>query len=86
MIRSEGHGLRELRASVGGLALLKQSLPIGSTRLLIYETMMQRAQKKERLPAEAKAVMEEIKIRLKDCIRETDLQRHDRLDKEFEAL
>ena len=35
---------------------------------------------------QAKAVIDEIKIRLRKCIREAPFQQEDRLDKEFEAL
>ena len=68
------------------LTVYRRCLPAGSTRLQIYEIMLKRAQKKGRLPNEAKDVLDEIKARLRTAIRETDFQREDRLDREFQAL
>ena len=48
--------------------------------------MVTRAQNKKRLPLEAKAVMDEIVVRLRKAIRETAFQREDRLEKEYHIL
>ena len=68
------------------LILMKKTLAPSSSRLRTYQTLMDRARKKARLPAEAAKVLEEIKARLNSMIRETSFQREDRLDKEFERL
>ena len=68
------------------LTVYKKCLPAGSIRLTHFTTMIDRARKKNRLPHEAKAVLEEIKNRLRTVIYETPYQRKERLDKQFAAL
>ena len=68
------------------LMLLAGTFPANSVRLRIYNTQVDRARKKGRLPHDAAAVLEEIKQRLKQAIRETNFQRQERVDKEFEKL
>ena len=68
------------------LTVYERCLPIGSVRLCIYNTRVDRARCNGRLPAEAKDVLEEVKTKVRKALFETDFQREDRLDKEFEAL
>ena len=68
------------------LNIFRRTLASGSTRMLIYDTIYQRASRRNRLPAEAKEVMEEVKERMSNAIKETLFQKQDRMEKEFHAL
>ena len=52
----------------------------------LYNTIIEKAQIEQKLPEKADEVLEELTKRLRLVIRETDFQRKDRLDKEFEKL
>ena len=52
----------------------------------LYNTIVDRARRKEMLPNDAPKILDELKRRLGRLIRETGFQRKDRLDKEFENL
>ena len=64
------------------LTAYRKCLPVGSTRLRLYDTMLKEARKAQRLPGEAKAVFDEIVKRLKSAIRETPYSRKVRLKRE----
>ncbi len=68
------------------LMILRKSLAPGSVRLRYYDTEMKKARKRGRLPADAAAVLEEIRDKLKKCNRQTRMQRQDKADRVFEAL
>ena len=68
------------------LTLYKKCLPVGGIRERAYTTLVGRAQRNGRLPGEASAVLAEMKAKLRALIFETNFQREDRLEKEFEAL
>ena len=68
------------------IVLLRKTLPDNSSRKRTYDTLVDRARKKGRLPDEAKEVLTELRARLTMVIRETPFQKEDRLDKEFEKL
>ena len=53
---------------------------------MLDDTTIKRARRNGRLPHEAKEVYDEILARLKSRIRETQLQRQERIEKEFESL
>ena len=52
----------------------------------VYDTTVQRARKPGRPPLEAIEVYDEIIVKLRGTIRETKMQRQDRVEKEFEDL
>ena len=54
--------------------------------MLCYEGEIRRARRHNRLPHEADAVYQEIVVKLQQCIRETDFQRKERVEKEFREL
>ena len=62
------------------LTLFRKTLPSGSTRLTVYDTAVSRARKKERLPEQAEQVYGEIIQKLRTVIRETRLQRQERVE------
>ena len=68
------------------LTLFRKTLAPGSTRLKVYDTEFRKARKNGRLPEEAKAVFDEIVEKLHRTIRETALQRKERVEKEFAQL
>ena len=68
------------------IQLIKKTLHPGSTRLMIYNMLYDRAERTGRFPDEAKEVLEEMKIRLRDCIKETSFQKEERLEREMNDL
>ena len=68
------------------LSVFRKTLAPGSTRLKVYDTVVNRARKQGRLPEEAKAVFDELLIKLGRTIRETLMQRKERVEKEFDQL
>ena len=68
------------------LILLRKALPTHGPRLRIYTTAVDKARRSGKLPGGAQEVLDELQVRLRRVIRETEFQRQDRLDKEFEAL
>ena len=54
--------------------------------MVIYELMINQAEKKGRFPHNAKAVLDEICLRMKEDLKESLLNGQCRLDKEFLAL
>ena len=54
--------------------------------MLCYEGEIRRARRRGRLPHEAEAVYQELTTKLRWCIRETALQRQERVEKEFKEL
>ena len=68
------------------LVLLKKILPAGSSRLPVYNNIVDKARKQGSLPDDSNAVPEELRGRLTKVIRKTSLLRQDRFDKEFEAF
>ena len=71
-------GRRELRP-IDRLVAYKEALVKGGTRCLIYETIMNRAEKNHRIPQDAAAVLDEIIARLKEGLKESLLQGQMRL-------
>ena len=59
----------------------KIALTPGGIRHRIYETILNRAMREGRIPSESLAVLEEIKTRLKNAIKETIFQTQIRLGK-----
>jgi hypothetical protein len=68
------------------LTVFRKTLAPGGTRLKVYDTVVKRARKLGRLPLQAKEVYEEILVKLRRTIRETKMQRKERVEKEFEDL
>ena len=58
----------------------------GSTHRKVYENCLRRATKQDRIPGDAKEVLEEIRKELRTFLWETNLQKLTRLDREFEGL
>merc|ERR1712039_469663 len=77
-----GGGVRPYDA----LTVFRKTLAGGSTRLKVYDTVVRRARKLGRLPSDAKAVFDEVVVKLQRTIRETAMQRKERVEKEFGAL
>ena len=63
------------------LTVFRKTLPPGSTRLKVYDTAVKRARKQGRLPLEAKPVYDDILAKLKNVIRETRMQRQERVER-----
>ena len=73
--------------SMDKLSLYKNCwLPVSGIHHMTFDTAYQEAQKRQRLPQEAEAVLQEIKKELASVIYETSIQKRERLDREFEAL
>ena len=68
------------------LTVFRKTLADGSTRRQVFDTMKKIAQDQGRLPYEAKEVYDEIIERLRGTIRETELQRQERVERDFHAL
>ena len=68
------------------LSLFRRTLAPGSVRLKIYDTLVSVARDEERLPEDAEAVYGEVLAKLRASIRETPMQRQERVEAEFEAL
>ena len=68
------------------LLVFRKTLAPGSTRLKVYETEVRRALKAKRLPGDAKAVLDEILTKLRRVIRETAMQKKERVEREFDLL
>ena len=68
------------------LTVFRKTLPVGSIRLRAYDTHVDRARRKGRLPDDAAAVLEELQVKLRRCIRETPDQKCFRLADEFRTL
>ena len=58
----------------------------GSTRRRVFENKIRRATKGGRIPADAAAVLTEIREELRTFITETSLQKQSRLDNEYNSL
>ena len=76
------NGLRPLDLLYG----YRRAFNTGSIRLRTYKVIVDRAIKQGRIPEDARAVLEEVKVRIRDDIRETTMQSQTRLEAEFEAL
>ena len=76
------NGLRPLDLLYG----YRRAFNTGSIRLRTYNLIVDRAIKQGRIPEDARAVLEEVKVRIRDDIRETTMQSQTRLEAEFEAL
>ena len=68
------------------LLVFRRTLAPGSTRLKVYDTVMNRARKKGSLPDKAKSVFDEVISVLRKTIRETKMERQERAEKVFEEL
>ena len=68
------------------LTVFRKTLAPGSTRLKVFDTVVKRARKLGRLPAEAKEVFDEVVIKLRRTIRETVMQKQERVEREFDQL
>merc|ERR1712242_297076 len=68
------------------LTLFRKTLPSGSVRLKVYDTAIKRARKAGKLPHEAREVYEGILIKLRGVIRETRMQKQERVEREFHDL
>ena len=51
------------------LTIYRKALPANSTRLKIYDNHMRQARREDRIPHDAATVLEEIKERLRSCIK-----------------
>ena len=79
------HGRRAVRP-LEVLIVYRKSLADGSVRQKIYDNIFRRARKARKHPEKAAEVLEEVKKKVKNAIRETDFQKTDRVDKEFQQL
>ena len=68
------------------LIVFRKTLLVGSVRLQIYDTHMRLARITKRLPAETTEVYDEIIVKLQRAVRETKIERQERVDKEFQEL
>ena len=68
------------------LTVLRKTLPTGSVRLRTYDTHVDRARRMGKLPDEAAKVFDELQVKLRRCIRETQDQKCFRLAEEFRQL
>ena len=68
------------------LTVLRKTLPTGRVRLRTYDTLVDRARRMGKLPDEAAKVFDELQIKLRRCIRETQDQKCFRLAEEFRQL
>ena len=78
-------GGRKVR-EVDKLHLYGNGFKEGSTRRKVFDNSLRRATRLNRIPVDAKAVLEEIRKELRTYIWETKMQKQVRLDKKFEAL
>ena len=68
------------------LTIFQRTLPVGSTRRLIYETAIEKARNAHRLPHDARAVYDEILRKIGGSFRESELQKRTRVEAEFDNL
>ena len=68
------------------LTIYRKCLPQGSVRARVYDTNLERAKKQGRIPDQAEAVTEEIRLKLRDLIKDTRFRMHERLEREFSEL
>ena len=68
------------------LTVFRKTLPAGSVRLKVYDTAVKRARKAGKLPHDAKDVYEDIITKLRTVIKETPMQRQERVEREFHEL
>ena len=71
------YGRKEVRP-LNALTVYRKALAEGSVRLRICENQAKRARKNGRLRLKAKEVLEEIKAKVKEAIKETSFQKTDR--------
>jgi hypothetical protein len=85
IVNGQAYGRKAVRP-YDVLNLYKKALPLGSTRLKMYDLMIKQARRNGRIPNEAKEVMEEIRVALRQIIRESALAKEERLEAEFNKL
>ena len=68
------------------LLVFRRTLAPGSTRLKVYDTVMNRARKRGWLPDNAKKVLDEVISVLRRTIRETKMEKKERAEKVFDEL
>ena len=85
MIACYSLGRTKLR-EIDKLHMYASGFKEGSTRRKVYDNIVRKATRKNRIPGEAKEVLAEIRKELRTYIWETSMQKMTRLDKEFEAL
>ena len=78
-------GRRKLRP-IDTLLLFVGSFPEGSIRQAAADNEMRKARKDNRLPDDAKTVMEEVIATVRTYVSETDMQKKVRIEKKFEML
>ena len=61
-------------------------MPAGSVRLKVYDIAIKRARKAGKLPHDAKEVYDALIVKLRSVIRETKMQKQERVEKEFHDL
>lgn len=72
---------------VGMLNLFRKTLPVGATRLKVYDTYLRKVWKGGLIglmPHDAQAVYEGVLAKLRTVVRETAMQRQGRVEKAFE--
>ena len=68
------------------MTMFRRSLPANSVRLQVYDTAVKRAYVEKRLPDNPGAVLKDILVEMGALFEETDFQRDERVEKEFETL
>ena len=68
------------------LMLFKRCFPPGSARLLVYDGAIRRARRRGLLPGNAEHVYQDIITEMRKTVRETLLQRQERVEAKFAAL
>ena len=78
-------GRKAVRA-LDKLHVYRKTLEPGGIRLAIYDHEMRVAMRNGRLPAEAKTVFDEVIAKQRRRIRETDMEKEERVEKAFQNL
>eukprot|EP00973_Karenia_brevis_P034489 4756632-Karenia_brevis.AAC.1 len=84
-IACHSFGSKKIR-DIDKLHVYGQGFKEGSTRRRVFENYIRRANREERLPAQAVAVLVEVRAELRTYIWETGMQKAIRLDREFNTL
>ena len=74
------------RRDVDILHFYSECFKEGSTRRKVYDNVLRRAIRAKRMPQEAKEILAEIRMELRNYIWKTSMQKMVRLDRGFEAL
>ena len=83
IVNGQAYGRKAVRP-YDVLNLFRKALPLGSTRLKMYDLILKQTRQDERIPEDAAAVLIEVKEQLSDIIQESTLAKQERTEEQVQ--